>query len=108
MRKNDLSRPQKWLIERCQIVRFGKLRFHVRVGAPDLSLPCQVSRTIRLFGGDNGPRPESSITDFVLCKEQLALLKQLSTLLDGTCVSVKVMNGLPSSSIDIEEEQRAA
>ena len=108
MRKNDLSSPQKWLIEHCQITRFGKLRFHVRVGAPDPSLPCHTSRTIRLFGGDNGPRPEASYADFELCKEQLALLKQLSTLRDGTCITVRVMNGLPSNSIDIEEDLRAA
>jgi hypothetical protein len=108
MRKSDLSNPQKWLIEHCQITRFGKFRFHVRAGARDPSRPCHTSRTVRLIGGDNGPRPEASFADFELCKEQLALLKLLSTLPDGTCITVRVMNGLPNSSIDIEDEQRAA
>jgi hypothetical protein len=106
--KRQLSRPRQWLIERCQYANFGSLSFFVRSGEPDLNQPHHISRTIKLIGGANGPRPEFASADFELRQEHISLLSQLERLPDGTCVRVKVSHGLPGASIDLEEDHRAA
>jgi hypothetical protein len=108
MDKRSLSGLRQWLIERCQYTNFGSLTFQVRGGEPNLTQPHHISRTIKLVGGDNGPRPEMARTDFEFRQEHIALLAQLARLPDGTCVKVKVAHGLPGISIDIEEDHRAA
>jgi len=108
MDKRHLSRPRRWLIERCQHINFGSVTFHVRGGEPDLGRPHHVTRTLKLAGGVNGPRPEVANDDFELRREHIALLVQLETFPDGTCVKVKLAHGLPGASIDIEEDHQAA
>jgi hypothetical protein len=108
MDKRNLSRPKRWIVERCQQINFGCLTFYVRGGEPDFTQPHHISRTIRLAGGDNGPRPELASTDFELRHEHIALLSQLERLPDGMRVRVKVTHGLPGASIDIEEDHQAA
>lgn len=108
MDKRHLSKPKRWLIERGQHINFGSVTFYTRGGEPDLMRSLRSVRTLKIAGGDNGPRPEIAITDFELRHEQIALLTRLATLSDGTCVKVKFAHGLPGASIDIEEEHKAA
>lgn len=108
MHKGSLSKPNQWLIEQCQITNFGSITFYIRSGEPDLTRSYRTVRTVRLVGGDNGPRPEASNADFELRGEHLSLLAMLPRLPDGTCVTIKVMYGLPTKSIDIEENHQAA
>lgn len=104
----NLSRAKRWLIERCQDINFGSLTFYVHSGEPDAGRPHHITRTLKLVGGDNGPRAEAGIADFELRREHLSLLERLSTLPDSTCVKVKLAHGLPGASIDIEEDHQAA
>lgn len=106
--KRQLSTPQQWLIERCQYINFGSLMFCVRGGEPDMAQPHHLSRTIKLIGGDNGPRPEMVNIDFEIRREHSTLLAQLGQLPDGTNVRIKIARGLPGASIDIEEDHQAA
>ena len=108
MDKRHLSKPKRWLIERGQQINFGSLTFCTLKGEPDLGRPHHTSRTMRIAGGDNGPRPELGRDDFELRKEHIALLAALETLPDGECVRVKFAHGLPGASIDIETDHQAA
>lgn len=108
MDKHDLSRPQQWLIEQGQKLDFGRLTFHIRSGSPDPAAPYRTAKTVKVAGGDSGPRPEAASADFELRKEHVALFAGLALLPDGTCLSVKFMHGLPGASFDIEEEHQVA
>src|SRR3954471_12266887 len=108
MDQRQLSRPKQWLLERFQYTNFGSLTFYVCGGEPDLAQPHHISRTVKLTGGANGPRPELGNADFALRQEHLALLAQLARLADGTRVRVRLAHGLPGASIDIEEDHQAA
>ena len=105
--KKQLSGPNRWLIGQCQQLNFGRITFHVRRGEPDRDRPWRTRRTVKLTGGENGPRPEAELSDFELCQEQTALLDALSHIKDGACVTVEVRHGLPFI-IEIEQDHRAA
>jgi len=108
MDKRQLSRPKRWLIERCQQINFGSITLYVCGGEPDLDRPHRTTRTLKLAGGVKGPRPELGRLDFELRREHIALLAHLEALPDGTRVKVKIAHGLPGASIDIEEDHQAA
>ncbi len=86
-----------------QRVNFGTLSFDVRRCEPDLERPWRIRRTVKLSGGDNGPRPEAALADFTLCAEQQALAGALQQVADGACVTVEVRYGLPFL-VEIETE----
>lgn len=108
MFKRDLSKPRLWLIEQCQLLNFGGLTFGVLGGEPDPTRLLRLVRTVKLADGNNRPRPEAGADNFELCKEQLALIRALAGLPDGSVVTVRVANGLPTSTIDVEDHGRAA
>ena len=105
-RKSSLPRGNAHLVELMQAINFGRITFHVRGGQFDLGRPYRSVQTLKLDGGEHGPRPEAAKADFELRKEHIALLARLEHLPDGTCVTVKVAHGLPNTSVDIEEEHR--
>jgi hypothetical protein len=89
MNKKQLSGPQQWLIKQCQRVNFGRVTFRVRSREADLGHPRRTLRTVKLTGGENGPRPEAGSADFELRSEHVALLSHLARLSDG----VRVVKG---------------
>ncbi len=107
MKKRQLSEPKQRVVEQCQDIGFGWVAFHMKGGEPDLSRAWRTRRTVKLAGGENGPRPEAISADFELRKEHIALIDQLAHLGDGTCVTVEVKYGLPFL-VEIEQEHRAA
>ena len=106
MRKEEFSAPWKCLFVRMQILNFGRITFRVRSGAPDCSKPVLTVRTVKLAGGDNGPRPETTRTDFELRKEHISLRDHVAPAADGARVTVEVKYGLPFL-LEIEEEGQA-
>lgn len=107
MRKQGLSSPNRWIVEQCQLVNFGAIRFRVKDGQPDVDGPWSTRQTVKLAGGDNGARHEFLRADFVLRVEQAALITQLSAMAGGTHVTVEVRHGLPFT-IEIERSATAA
>ena len=107
MNKQQLSGPHQWLIEQYQRVIFGRLTFRIRGGEPDLSQPFRTVRTVKLPGGENGPRPETGSVDFELRREHVAALTTLAHLKDGACVTIEVKHGLPFL-IEIEQDHQVA
>lgn len=107
MQRSHLSEPQQRLIERCQSVNFGRIMFRIRGGEPDPGEPWRTRRTVKITGGDNGPRPEATSPDFELRKEHVTLLSELAHLGDGAHVTIEVKHGLPFV-IEIEQDHQAA
>lgn len=107
MNKRGVSERKQWLIQRCQELNFGQIAFSTASGEPDLRQPWRTTQTVKLTDGANGPRPESSRSDFVLCKEQTALFEQLANIPDGARVTVEVRHGLPFL-LQIERDHKAA
>jgi hypothetical protein len=95
--KRSLSPNQNRLLERMQRLGFGTIcGLHVRSGEPQFEPPFQVKRMVRL-SGNNSPRPESALTDFVLKKEQENFFEELHAIGDAVIDILKVCDGLPIS-----------
>lgn len=103
-----LPADDQWLIRQLQEIGFGRLSFSTRAGSANPASGFHIAHTRKLNGVENIKRPECALVDFELRDEHLALLRHIKSLPDGTTISVKVALGLPTSTIDIEEEHRAA
>jgi hypothetical protein len=107
MRKQQIPPSYRQLIEAMQNLNFGRiLGLCIRLGEPDFSRPYKTVRTVKL-AGDNGARPEASLEDFELCKEQIGLIDQISSLPDGTRVTIELKHGKPFL-VEIEQNHNAA
>ena len=105
----SLPAADQWLVRHFQHIAFGRLTFTVRGGQAHPGSGYRIARTHKLDGGaDNGPRPQLARMDFVLCDAHVALLAHLRTLADGSVVTVKVVHGLPTTTLDVEESHQAA
>lgn len=92
---HDLSQQQRSLVQLMQRINFGALEhLPVRGGQPYLDPPLRVVREHKL-GGENGPRPESSLEDFVLKAEVVELLAEIKRFGDGVIDRIEVKHGLP-------------
>lgn len=93
--KSSLSHSRARLIECMQRLDFGSIEhLVVRDGEPVLDPPPCVIRDVK-FGGENGPRPESNLDDFVLRAQVLDLLARLGSIGNGTIRCLEVKHGLP-------------
>ena len=106
-RFRDLSEPCRRLLRLMQDVNFGRITFRVRQGERAPTGRWRTLRTVKLAGGENGPRPEVASDDFELRKEHVALFEQLARVRDGACVTIEVKHGLPFI-IEIEQDHQAA
>lgn len=108
-RYSTLSAVDQWLLRQCQHVAFGRLTVTVRGGHVHPASGFKIARTQKVAAdADNGPRPQLGRADFVLRQEHLDLLRHLRTLPNGTVVTIKVVLGLPASTVDVEEVHNAA
>ena len=93
--KTDLSPAEVQLVELMQGINFGRIKgLHVQAGTPVFTPPPRVVREIK-FGGENGPRPETSKQDFDLKAQVRDLFAQLEAMGDGVVHCVEVKYGLP-------------
>jgi hypothetical protein len=99
--KSSLSTAQIRLVELFQIINFGRVeRLHFRGGQPIFDPPPRVTKKLKM-GAENGPRPESSMHDFVLKVQTVDLLETISKIGDGQILVIEVKNGL-AFSVEIE------
>ena len=93
--KSTLSVPRMKFIELLQRLSFGKIEgLVIHEGEPILNPPPRIIRDVK-FRGENGPRPESNLDDFVLKAEVVDLFAQFDMLTNGTIRSLEVKYGLP-------------
>ena len=93
--KSALSPSRKRLVELMQKVGFGRIEgVDVCDGEPILSPKPRIVRVLKC-GGDNGPRPESSLGDFPLKRQVVGLMQLLDEVGDGRIALVEVLHGLP-------------
>lgn len=93
--KHNLSAPRIRLVEKMQEVNYGKIHhLQVRDGEPVFTPMTRVERQIK-FGGDNRPRPECALDDFILKGQVVELFDAFARLGDGTIKQLEIKGGLP-------------
>ena len=91
----SLASDRRRLLKRMQQINFGRIEaLVIRDGQPVLDPPPRVVREIK-FGGENGPRPEAAITDFVLKAQIVEMFRYFDDLGDGVVEFIEVKHGLP-------------
>jgi len=68
--------------------------------------PPRVVQKLKM-GGENGPRPEASLQDFLLKHQTIELLDTIARIGDGLVLAIEVKNGL-AFSVDVEHHLEAA
>jgi hypothetical protein len=94
----SVSPARRRLLEILQSLNFGRVeQLEVRSCEPVLDpLPSQIRE--HKFAGENGPRPEAKLMDFVLKEQQLDLLRLLDDIRNGTILVLTCKHGLPFSA----------
>ena len=101
-RAQELTPAERRMVTLLQRINFGRVRnLVVRDGQPVFD-PAPRTQRDHKFGGQNGPRPEVSLDDYVLKKEVAEMFRQLRTLGDGVIVNLEVRCGLPFLMTDEE------
>ena len=94
-RKSELTPTEQELVIMCQRTNFGRMRnLVIRGGQPVFDPPPVIQRDHK-FGGQNGPRAESGLDDFVLKQEFVDLLRRMREIGDGTIVNLEIRAGKP-------------
>ena len=93
--KRVLSPGRARLITLMQRICFGRIeQLTIQDGQPVSSPHPQVIREIKL-AGENGPRPELALDDFLLKRQVVDLFAQFDELQDGTVELLEIKHGLP-------------
>lgn len=99
--KSTLSDAQSQLIELLQRLNFGRVEgLHVRGGEPVFDPAPRVVQKLKM-GGENGPRPETTLGDFWLKQQTIELLQAIADLGEGEVLAIEIKHGLPFS-VEIE------
>jgi hypothetical protein len=99
--KSSLSEAQIRLVELLQNLNFGRIMgLHVHNGQPAFDPQPRIIQKLKM-GGDNGPRPEASMSDFLLKRQTIELLETIERVRNGQTLTIEVKNGL-AFSIEIE------
>ncbi len=101
--KSELSPAQMRLIEMFQRLNFGRVEgLIVRGGQPVFKPAPRIVQKVKI-GAENGPRPESTLRDFLLKQQTVEVLEVLDRIGDGQVHSIEIRNGLPVS-MEVEEQ----
>lgn len=100
--KQNLSARRIALVELLQDINFGRIsRLHFRDCDPVLDPRPVIVREIKL-AGENGPRPELGIADFLLKKQVVELFAFFDEHRDGVIDVLEIKHGLPFRMIVTE------
>jgi hypothetical protein len=95
LRFSQMSTARQVLIRACQQVGFGAIRnLELRGQEPHFGPDAEIVFDYKL-DGDEVPRPERSLNDFVICSEILRLFSMLDRMGNGTIEHVEVRAGIP-------------
>ncbi len=93
--KSSLSAGRRHLVEVMQRLNFGQIEdLEIRRGEPQFNPAPRMVQDIKL-GGENGPRPEFRVEDFLLKSQVIELFQHLDRVGDGTVLCLDVKHGLP-------------
>lgn len=99
--KSVLSKSQSRLVEILQRLNYGRVEeLHVRNGEPVFDPAPRIIQKLKM-GGENGPRPESALQDFLLKHQTIEMLQAIADLGEGTILAIECKNGL-CFSLEIE------
>jgi hypothetical protein len=94
-RLSDLSPARQALVRLFQVINYGNIEgLAVRNCEPVFEPPPMVVRDVKLTGEDE-PRPELRLTDFVLSDGVVRMIKGMDELKCGTIRRIEVRAGLP-------------
>jgi len=95
--KSSLSPNRRRLVELMQRANFARIEgLVVREGEPVLDEDKSPRVVLEVkFGAENGPRPESAISDFALKEPIVDLFAHMDRLRDGRIEVLTVKHGLP-------------
>ena len=100
--KQDLSARRTELLELMQSINFGRIKgLAIRDGEPVVHPRPVIVREIK-FAGENGPRPELGITDFLLKKKVIELFDFFDKSRNGVIDLLEIKHGLPFRMIVTE------
>jgi len=95
LRLSEVSAARRAFIRRCQRLDHGNIRgLEVRDCEPVFGPKTEVLHDLKLDGND-APRPEQDLGDFVVCKEIRRLFSMLDAFGNGTIEHVEVRTGVP-------------
>jgi len=95
LRLAEVSAARQAFIRRCQRLLFGTIRgLEVHDCEPAFGPKTETLRDLKL-DGDEAPRPEQDLSDFVLGAEIRRFFSMLDAFGDGTIEHVEVRAGIP-------------
>jgi hypothetical protein len=95
LRLTEASAERQAFIRRCQRLHFGAIRgLEVHNCEPIFGPTTEVLHDLKL-DGDDTPRAEQGLSDFVVCKEIRRLLSTLDSIRNGTVEHIVVQAGIP-------------
>lgn len=99
---SSLSPERRQFIRQMQQINFGRIEAVVICDGEPVSSPR--SRLVRehKFGGENGPRRELSIADFLLKQQVVELFAFFDELQNGVIDVLEIKHGLPFRMIVTE------
>ena len=90
-----LSPGRKNLVRQMQEINFGRIeRLEIKNGDPVFDPAPKIVREVK-FGGENGPRPEKSDSDFALKAQVQGLFNQMDGISSGQIDLKEIKHGLP-------------
>ena len=99
--KSVLSKSQSRLVEILQRLNYGRVEeLHVRNGEPVFDPAPRIIQKLKM-GGENGPRPESALQDFLLKHQTIEMLQAIADLGEGKILAIECKSGL-CFSLEIE------
>jgi hypothetical protein len=95
IKQSSLSPKQAKLVRLMQGLNFGRIEgLLVKAGEPIFEPPPRLVRKVKI-GGENGPRPEISLSNFNLKQQTIEMLAAIAEFGDGEVLSIEVKHGLP-------------
>jgi len=84
-------------VDLLQDLNFGRIEgLHVRGGEPTFEPAPRIVQKLKM-GGENGPRPESTLDDFWLKHQVVEMFDVIAGIGEGQVLAIDVKNGLPFS-----------
>src|ERR1017187_668686 len=106
LRLSDLSAARQAFVRRCQRLGRGTIRgLEVHDGEPMFGPKTEVLHDLKL-DGDEAPRPEQDLSDFVVSKEIRRLVSMLDALRNGTIEHIEVRTGVDRKSTRLNSSHR--